>query len=211
MIVYKGVGNKIMVMPGLQTYMYLTDIGKGIPHTPNHNAGGGSNPTPQPPAPPVNTYVRQYGTQNSMNYQGNNNQYNFDTGRMYQGLSPAGYGNLKSMCYFDRAAIQNDLSGASINYVRVYFNFAHWYYNSGGTARIGIHNHTGIPGTFSSMGALSVISGGWPKPGARWVDLSSSHWEGWKNGYGGVYLEGDNSYGTYGYADRPVLEISYNK
>jgi hypothetical protein len=161
------------------------------------------------PANPKNTYVKQYGCNNSMNYQGNNSQYNYDTGHMYQGLSPAGYGNLKSIGLFpDMTA---DLSGATINYIRVYFNFAHWYYNSGGTARLGLHGHTGIPGSFSQNTWIGD-SGGWPKPGARWVDIPPGHWDGFKSGYHrGISLEGDNTYGTYGYADRPTFEISYTK
>jgi hypothetical protein len=104
------------------------------------------------------------------------------------------------------------LAGATITGVRVYFNFNHWYYNSGGTAIIGVHGHTGIPGYDWGRGPWSVISGGWPKPGARWVDLSSSHWNGFKTGeWKGVYLDGDNTYGTYGYADRPIIGISYSK
>lgn len=162
-------------------------------------------------APPVakNTYVKAYGAYDSMNYQGSNAQYAFDTGRMYQGLSPAGYGNLKSLALFpDMTA---DLSGATINYIRVYFNFQHWYNNAGGTARIGVHGQTGIPITFGSNGVVAT-SGGWPKPGARWVDLPSSVFANFKSGaYRGVTLEGDSTYGTYGYADRPTIEISYTK
>lgn len=161
------------------------------------------------PAPAKNTYIKQYGCNNSMNYQGSNAQYAFDTGRMYQGLSPAGYGNLKSVALFP--SMTADLSGATINYIRVYFNFEHWYYNSGGTARIGLHGHTGIPGSFSHAGVV-VNSGGWPKPGARWVDIPAAYWDGFKSGaYRGVSLEGDGTYGTYGYAGRPTIEISYTK
>jgi len=163
-----------------------------------------------PPPPPVLTYVKQYGCNNSANYDGNGNRYTYNDNVMYQGLSPAGWGNLKSIGLFpDMTA---DLSGASINYVRVYFNFQHWYYNSGGTARIGVHGHTGIPGTDWGRGPLTATSGGWPKPGARWVDIDPAHWNGFKTGeWRGVFLEGDGGYGTYGYADRPTIEISYNK
>ncbi|HEX9228844.1 MAG TPA: hypothetical protein VF885_19760, partial [Arthrobacter sp.] len=162
-----------------------------------------------PPAPAKNTYVTQWGANNSASYTGSNAYYNYNTGQMYQGLSPAGYGNLKSIATFND--MTGALSGADINYIRVYFNFNHWYYNSGGTARIGLHGHSGTPGSFSSNGVV-VESGGWPKPGARWVDIPSAHWWGFKSGaYRGVTLEGDGGYGTYGYADRPTIEISYTK
>ncbi|USL85073.1 tail protein [Arthrobacter phage SWEP2] len=208
--VHRGNGASLRVRGGLNTYLYVNDVGPGIPHTPSFSPGVGSNPAPPPPVPPKQTYVKQYGCTNSANYDGNGNRYTFNDSVMFQGLSPAGYGNLKSIALF--GDMTGDLSGATINYVRVFFQFDHWYYNSGGTARIGVHGHTGIPGTDWGRGPLSAISSGWPKPGARWVELSSSHWDGFRTGaYRGVYLEGDGTYGTYGYAQRPVIEISYTK
>ncbi|HEX9229478.1 MAG TPA: hypothetical protein VF885_23005, partial [Arthrobacter sp.] len=209
MVIKKGNGDTLRPRAGLATFMYISDIGKGIPHTPNFSPGGGSNPAPPPPVPARNTYVTQWGANNSASYTGSNAFYNYNTGQMYQGLSPAGYGNLKSIATFND--MTGALAGADINYVRVYFNFNHWYYNSGGTARIGLHGHSATPGSFSSNGVV-VDSGGWPKPGARWVDSPSAHWWGFKSGaYRGVTLEGDGGYGTYGYADRPTIEISYTK
>lgn len=175
------------------------------------NSGDGSqySAPPAPPPPPVNTYVRQYGSYDSRSYDGGNGIYNYNIGQMYQGLSPAGVGNLKSLSL--HPDMTGDLAGATINYIRVYFNFNHWYYNAGGTARIGVHGHTGIPGSFSHAGVV-VISGGWPKPGARWIDIPSVHWEGFRTGaYRGISLEGDGTYNTYGYADRPTIEISFTK
>lgn len=186
--------------------LVIEDVG------PNNNSIGNGvhmNGTVTPPAA-VNSYVKTYSATNSMNYQGSNAQYVYDTARMYQGLSPAGYGNLKSIATFgDMTA---DLSGATVNRIRVYFNFDHWYYNSGGTARIGVHGFTSVPSTFSQSVAAAATSSGWPKPGARWIDLPSSVFAGFKSGsYRGVSLEGDSSYTTYGYADRPKIEISYTK
>jgi hypothetical protein len=189
--------------------MYVDDVGIQFSPTGTPNTGGGTT------APPRQNYVQQWGANNSRSYTGSNADYPFNTGQMYQGLSPAGYGNLKSIATFGNGSlgqsITDALNGASINYLRVYFNFNHWYYNNGGTARIGLHGHSGIPGSFSSNGVV-VSSGGWPKPGARWVDIPSAHWDGFKSGaYRGVSLEGDGGYGTYGYADRPTIEISYTK
>lgn len=193
--------------------MIVEDIGNNSNISPAiRNSGGGSqfDGDPVPPAPVTQTYTRQWGAYDSRSYTGANAFYNWNTGQMFQGLSPAGYGNLKSIAVF--GDMTGELAGATIHYVRVYFNFNHWYYNSGGTARIGVHAHTGLPGSFGSVGPLSVISGGWPKPGARWVELSSSHWDWFRTGAArGVYLEGDGSYGTYGYADRPTIEIRYTK
>lgn len=163
-----------------------------------------------PPPPARQTYVKQWGCINSMNYAGNNSQYNYNTGQMYQGLSPAGYGNTKSIAIFNNMI--PDLSGATINYARVFLKFNHWYYNAGGTARIGLHAHTGIPGSFTGNLGIAVASGGWPKPGARWVDFPPSVIDGFRTGqYRGIYLEGDGTYGTYGLADRPTIEIGYTK
>jgi hypothetical protein len=185
--------------------LVVEDLGPTSPSTGN---GVHLNGTVTPP-PAVQTYVKQYGCNNSMNYTGSNTQYNWDLGHMYQGLSPAGQGNTKSIGLFP--SMTGDLSGATINYMRAYFTFDHWYYNSGGTARIGVHGHTGIPATFSSGGVI-IDSGGWPKPGSRWVDIPSAHWNGFKTGqWRGLTLEGDGGYGTYGYAQRPTIEISYNK
>lgn len=187
------------------TRLVVEDAG---PLTSQIDNGVHMNGTVAPP-PAVNTYKKQYGSTGSMNYQGSNAQYNYDTGHMYQGLSPAGMGNTKSISI--HPSMTADLSGATINYVRVYFNFGHWYYNAGGTARIGLHGHASIPASFSGSGIVAT-SGGWPRPGARWVDLPSSVFAGFKSGaYKGVYLEGDGTYGTYGIADRPTIEIGYTK
>lgn len=183
--------------------IFIEDVGRQVPQT-----GEALNGT-VPPPPPVQNFVKQYGSNGSMNYQGSNAQYNWDTGNMYQGLSPAGMGNLKSISI--HPSMTADLPGATINYVRVFFSFSHWYYNAGGTARIGLHGHASIPGSFSGNGVVATV-GGWPRPGARWVDLPASTFSGFKSGaYKGVYLEGDSSYGTYGIAARPTIEIGYTK
>jgi hypothetical protein len=200
-------GGQAAIRSSLSNPVRLVIEDMGTPHAGIGNGAHLNGAVVAPPA--VNTYAKQYGCYNSMNYTGAGGQYAYDTGRMYQGLSPAGQGNLRSIGLFPD--LTADLSGATINYVRVHFNFVHWYNNAGGTARIGLHGHTSIPGSFGSNGVV-VSSGGWPKPGARWVDIPAEHWWGFKSGnYRGVTLEGDGTYGTYGYADRPVLEIGYTK
>lgn len=189
----------------------ITDMGSTSPEPVYHTSAGGSQwSKPADPPPPVRQkYTKQYKCSNSMNYQGNNSQYAWNTGKMIQGPSPAGVGNTKSIGIFPNW--QGDISGATINNVRVIFNFEHWYYNAGGTARIGVHGHTGIPGTFSHAGVVAT-SANWPKPGSRWVTLPSSTYGGFANGsYRGVSLEGDGTYTTYGYSVRPTIEITYTK
>jgi hypothetical protein len=195
--------------------MYLTDEGPGIPYTPNHKTGGGSitfggAPTPPAPTNSKQNYYKEWGCFSNRNYDGAGNRYTYNDSQAFQGLSPAGYGNLKSISVF--SDMTAELSGATINRVRVFYSFNHWYYNVGGTARIGVHGHTAAPNTYTSVGPLSVISTNWPAPAGRWVDLSSSHWDGFRTGaYKGVYLEGDGSYNTYGYSNPPVIGIDYTK
>lgn len=202
--------SSLHVRAGLNTYLYLSDVGKGIPHTPSFTPGGGVIAAPPTAVPAVNTYVKQYVSNNSQSYTGTGAVYSSGNSYVYQGLSPAGVGNLKSIATFP--SMTGDLSGASINYIRVYYNFLHWYNNSGGTARIGLHAQSTPPATYTGNLGVVVTSTGWPKPGARWIDIPSQHWDNFKTGaYKGVYLEGDSTYTTYGYADRPIIEISYNK
>jgi hypothetical protein len=206
-------GNTGFVRLFLGSELIVEDVGDWDKASPAyHSSGGGAqfDGDPVPPPPTTQTYTSQWGAYDSRSYTGGNAFYNYNVGQMYQGLSPAGYGNLKSIAVFPD--MTGALAGATIHYVRVYFNFNHWYYNSGGTARIGVHGHTGLPGTFGSVGPMTAFSGGWPKPGARWVELSPGHFDGFRTGqWRGVYLEGDGGYGTYGYADRPTIEIRYTK
>jgi len=192
---------------GYPARLIIEDVG------PNRNTIGSGVSVDGNATPPAakNTYTKQYFASGSSSYKGDGTVYSFDAGRMYQGLSPAGYGNLKSLAYFP--SMTGDLSGAIVNNIRVYFMFDHWYYNSGGTARITLHGQSGLPATFpTTYGTPAVSSGGWPKPGDRWVTIPSSYYGGFVNGtYKGVALEGDGTYGTYGIAQRPVIEISYTK
>ncbi|MFM9430072.1 hypothetical protein [Arthrobacter sp. MP_2.3] len=161
------------------------------------------------PPPAKNTYEKDYPAWTSQNYQGNNAQYAWEPNRMVQGLSPAGYGNTKSIALIPD--ITADLAGATINWIRVYFYFDSWYWNAGGTARIALHPHQAIPTTYSISGVV-VTSDGWPRPGARWIDIPSQHWANFKSGaYRGIALEGDGTLNTYGIAQRPVVKINYTK
>ena len=181
----------------------IEDIGPRIWASAGINNGGGTVA-----ASPIE-YKKTYQANNSSSYQGSGAVYGFDTGHMYQGLSPAGYGSLSSLATFPD--MTGDLSGATISRVRAYFYYDHWYYNSGGTALIGVHGFTTLPSTFSHSG-VALSSGEWPKPGGRWVDIPSNYWAGFKSGaYRGLSLTGDGTYGTYGYAQRPILEFTYSK
>ena len=181
----------------------IEDIGPRIWASAGINNGGGSAA-----AAPIQ-YVKHYQSNNSRSYNGSNTDYPFATDKMFQGLSPAGYGNMKSIALFPN--MTTDLSGATISRMELFMYFDHWYNNAGGTAFIGVHGHTGIPGTFSHADVI-ITSAGWPKPGGRWIDIPSNHWANFQSGvYRGVSLLGDGTYNSYGYAQRPEIKITYSK
>lgn len=208
-------GNGLWTELGQSPTFFVKDVGPAYPKngvlSKQISTGGGGSQAVR------TTYVEKYVCTSSMNYDGAGNQYNFDTGHMYQGQSPAGVGITRSIGLFTPGNQWWDghlsaASGATINYMRVYFYFRHWYNNSGGTAYIGLHAHNALPSTFSGSGGYIMQQPNWPKPGGYWLDIPSAYWPGIQAGtYRGFYLTGTSSYATYGYADRPTLEISYTK
>lgn len=182
--------------------MWVEDIG---PYTVNlqvPNSGGGATVARAP--------VKQekfYQANGIMSYKGDGTQY--VNSAMYQGPSPAGYGNLRSLATFpDMTA---DLSGATINNIEVYFKFNHWYENDGGTAYIGVHGNTSIPATLAPP-TSQITSSGWPKPGSRWLQLPSGVWNNFKTGASrGLTLNGDGTLDSYGYAEPPMIKVTYTK
>ena len=180
----------------------------GVLSTQISTGGGGSQAV-------KTTRVETFVSTSSQSYDGSLAKYNFDGSHMYQGLSPAGYGNLRSLAFFNPGNQWWDgrLSGATINFMRLYFYFPHWYYNSGGTAYVGVHNGFSgtVPNTWSHSTGI-MFQPNWPKPGGYWLDIPSTYWANIANGtYRGFSLYGDNTYQTYGYADRPKLQIGYTK
>lgn len=142
-------------------------------------------------------------------YTGTNATYAFNTSKGYQGPSPAGYGNLKSIWTFESVTAR--LAGATIQEIWVFFYFDHWYFDNGGYARIGVHGHTTPPATFSFSGTHQG-SDNWPKASGRWVKLPSSLHAGFQNGtYKGVTLEGDGTNRTYGSATDCSLKFIFVK
>lgn len=168
--------------------------------------------TTAPPAPPqVKNYTKTYTANGYRSFYTSGGHYNWNTGKMFQGNSP-GVGGLQSMATFP--SMTGDLSGATITSIRAYFYFEHWYYNSGGTAQIGLHGATSLPSTKPSI-THAVTSSGWPKPGGRWVNIPSQYWAGFRSGaYRGVTL-GDTSPSLteYGYArgSATKIEVKYTK
>jgi len=192
---------------------WVEDIGPDIPVSGKLSAqtsGGAGGSTPVKV-----TRTETFASTSSTNYDGAGNVYsNGGNTYMYQGLSPAGYGSLKSLARFNPGNQWWDgrLAGATINNMRLYFYFRHWYNNAGGTAYVGVHSHAAdLPSTFSHSGQI-MYQPGWPKPGGYWLDIPSTYWANIANAtYKGFSLFGDGTYNTYGYADRPTLEITYTK
>jgi hypothetical protein len=213
LVTAEGPNGPIIVVGGSNTRLYVTDVGPEVVTTATANSGGGNNalPPPPPPPPPSTVHDDQYGAVWARSYWPNNSMYANAGSKMYQGYYSSTVGDHSHAGFQDLTGI---LSGATINFVHVYFNFNHWYYNSGGTARIGYHNMLSDPGgTPLGEGTFLVDVGGWPKPGAQWVDVSSIG-DGLKSGAIrgislGRYGSTDKIY--YGYADPPTLRINYTK
>lgn len=86
-------------------------------------------------------------------------------------------GDAKGLWIFP--SMTSALSGATITKVEVYLYANHWYYNSGGTALIDLHDRTSIPSNWSSVNTTNgANSANWPKPGGRWVTMPSSVYAG---------------------------------
>lgn len=202
-------------------FMIIEDIGISKPNTAIPNTLGGT-PNNPPPQPPKQTYTKQYVSTWSMAYKGDGTQMSNWGGRLYQGRDPSGSnGNQKSLVGWNAATVMADLAGAEINQVLFHLHAAHWYYNSGGTAVIGAHALSSTPGTFSgTIDPGRMHSTGWPKPGGRWVDITS-----WGNEIKGGSVRGlvlgpgpDTNLVYYGYFHghtfsdgHPTLQVTFTK
>lgn len=193
----------------------IEDIGPYIAQSGAYNLGGGSG------AVPPQTYTKTWTASWTEQYQGDNSAnsyYGSDTA--VQGYYSSNNGNQRSLIGFPSTIASTLSDTATINKVEVYLYFNHWYYNSGGTAVIGVHGHTSAPGTFSGTDNV-VQSGNWPKPGGRWVTLPSAYWNGWRNGtYRGIVLgPGPSTSKTYygkangsgASSSKPQLRIKYTQ
>jgi hypothetical protein len=185
--------------------IYIEDLGQQVPQTGEYMDGTAPAPTP------VQNFYKEYSLTGASSYKGDNTYYAYAENKMFQGDSPAGVGNTKSIATFQ--SMTTDLSGATITDMRVYLYFEAWYFNAGGTARIGLHGHSTPPGTFSHSVSDAMISADWPKPGGRWVGIPSTYWDGFKSGaYKGISLSAPGGYAYYGYAsENAIMSVSYTK
>jgi hypothetical protein len=152
------------------TFLSIKDIGPVGLNTGVLNTGAGGGTAP------VQTYTKNYAPLWSRAFQSNGTPGSYSNpNSIYQGNNQSESGVRHSMVGYDWATMQADLAGASIQYVAWTAYFAHWYPNSGGTCNIGYHNYAGgsAPGTYQTVGFIKA-STGWPKPGLRTVDLTST-------------------------------------
>lgn len=174
----------------------------------------GTTTTEKPTPPPEKkAYTKYYKANGYRSYLGGGGTYNYQTSRMYQGESPYGSnGVLRSIATFP--SMTSDLSGATITSIKAYFYFDHWYNNSGGTAQVMLHGASTLPSTRPTL-TYATVSGSWPKPGGRWVNIPSQFWPGFINGtYKGVGLgNGTSGNAYYGYArgSSTQIQIKYSK
>jgi hypothetical protein len=143
---------------------WLEDIGPARNSGGSDNDGGGG--VIYQPAP-KKTYVKTFRSTSAATYKGSGAKRT-DTTDVVQGYDSYN-GNGKGLWIFP--TMTGYIGGSAvINKIEIYAYANHWYYNSGGTARIYAHNYSGAPGSSPSMSYVTQ-STGWPKPGGRWVTL----------------------------------------
>lgn len=189
----------------------VIDIGPALPQMTNPNQV--IAPAPVTPPPAVQRYIKDYPQTWHQNYTIGLGQ---DTGPLSAYAVQGPSGGTPRMSLLGFASMTADLSGATINAMFVYLYFQHWYNNAGGTASIGVHGASTKPATYADNGRV-VESGGWPKPGGRWVELPAHVWNGFRTGqYRGISLRApsDSTNKTYyGYVipGQSMIRVDFTK
>lgn len=180
-----------------------------------------SGGTTAPSAPPAGTtFVLSYAAtwSRSFNYNGRGEYDSWYGNSAFQGRY--GGGNLESMIGFNTGQIQSDLAGAQ-SYVSasIKLTYAHWYWNAGGIAIIGVHNNSSPPGSFVNTTPNLVQSGGWAAGVTRTVQLPSNICGGFASGgASGVTLGPGpstdlnyygNAYGAGSGVYQPILTLTF--
>lgn len=212
------------------TLIWVEDVGLPQTDTAVLNDGGidesgvTSTPDTRPPTPkPKVTYTKNYSATWSGTYRSNGDLSGSHGNSMVQGDSGSDswLNDARSLCGFNWKQIMADTKGSTIQacYITLYAN--HWYWNDGGTARIGTHDYTARPSTWagSRVDEQRVSSANWPKPGKRKVSLGTTIGNEFKSGASkGIALGPTNGtktqYGKFngdGQSNEPVLTIVYVK
>lgn len=169
----------------------------------------------------VNTYTKTYSANGSQSYQSDGSQNTVDNGHCFQGYYSGTNGNQFSLITFPYTTIQSDLSGATVTKVQLYLNNLHWYNNSGGTAIIGTHTYSSIPGTANYANVNpDITEAGFSYSQAKWVTVANSIGNALRdNTAKGIALgKGPSTSHTYygyfagnGQSGEPQLKITYTK
>lgn len=212
------------------TVFWVEDLGLPQSDTVILNDGGieeynaPADPTkPSTKPKPKVTYTKSYSATWSGTYRSNGGYSASHGNSMVQGDSGSDnwLNDARSLCGFNYAQIMRDTAGSTIKacYVTLYAN--HWYWNDGGVARIGTHNYTSRPATWSGtrVAIQRVTSANWPKPGRRKVSLGTTIGNEFKSGASkgialGPTTGNKTQYGKFngnGQAYEPVLTIVYVK
>jgi hypothetical protein len=205
--------------------MYIEDIGlNALANTP---VSYYANPT-SPPPPATKTYTSTYYATWSRTYDGDSTTTWDDSAYCYQGYYSSTRGNTRSIAGFDYATIQSNLSGATINSIKMTVKGAHAYWNAGMIFEWGTHNYTAKPSTWSgtnvnerrgsygSGGGAGGLAAGQTKT----ITLANSIGTEFQNGTSKGLAFGPgptNSLDYYGYiygatqTGKPYLTITYTK
>ena len=199
----------------------LYDMGIAGPMTGNpvlSSSGGGSG------SPPKQTYTKTYNIVHTYSYQGSdggnpNLKINTD-GTAYQGGNYSNTYNGRAKTWFSLpSSLSSDLSGATINWAKMYLNNNHSWYNSGMTLSLGHDNKTSWGSTASDPSASDYIHVGFSEGQAKWFTLPSTFYTSLRNPGSNslVAWAGTTSLSYYGYfagaaqSGRPQLQINYTK
>ena len=173
-------------------------------------------PAPPDPEPEPPEYETRTTTWNDT---WNCSFYNFGKrsgSNIYQGRVGSSTGNEHSYVGFNYSSITSTLSGATIERVEVYLNNSHWYYGSGGTARIGTHNLTSEPSGSPSGHKYHRSSVNFNVGQAKWVTVPNSIGNDFRSGAArGITLgrPTSGSLADYGYfaGNSTRLRITYTR
>lgn len=142
-----------------------------------------STPAPDPTPPAAQKYTTVWAATSSQAYKGDGSKNTVLPTEIAQGYFPGTVnGNQRSIVIFGGNGISGDevgssiataLTGATISKIEVYLYANSWWYNDGGTAKVGYYNGTAIPTTFSAASPYVTLKN-WPERSGRWVNVTNS-------------------------------------
>ncbi len=196
--------------PEFPIQMWIYDLGQYRGNNAVANNGGGT----------ASTVKRTYTTRYYATWSGTYNGSALDTfygNEMKQGQYG---GDFRGLVGFNSTQIMADLSGATVEACQGYFYANHWYYNSGGSAKITTHGNSSRPSVWTANPTIRWIQSGWPKPGGRLIDFGTAVGDEFKAGTTKGFAFGPAAstsllyYGRFngaGMASPPYVEIRYSK